>query len=259
VCFALHPLQREPTAKNNTNELTSCFTIFEFYSGPETQHILEINLNSSQLQDAAIISHYFPNLSDKQKKQFAQLGPLYKEWNEKINVISRKDIDNLYVNHILHSLAIAKVIQFKPGATILDVGTGGGFPGLPLAILFPESEFHLVDSIGKKITVVKEITGAIELDNINADQIRAEQLKYKYDFVVSRAVTRMKEFYGWINTKVKSHSSHDLDNGILYLKGGDLEEEMDELKKRYKLYDLTEFFKEDFFETKKIVYLPVFN
>jgi 16S rRNA (guanine527-N7)-methyltransferase len=259
VCFALHPLQREPTAKNITNELTSCFTIFEFYSGPETQHILEINLNSSQLQDAAIISHYFPDLSEKQKEQFAQLGPLYKEWNEKINVISRKDIDNLYINHILHSLAIGKVIQFKPGATILDVGTGGGFPGIPLAILFPESEFHLVDSIGKKITVVKEIAGAIELDNVNADQIRAEQLKFKYDFVVSRAVTRMKEFYGWINTKVKSHSSHDLDNGILYLKGGVLEEEMDELKKRYKLYDLTEFFKEDFFETKKIVYLPVFN
>jgi 16S rRNA (guanine527-N7)-methyltransferase len=257
--FDLHPLHSEPTAKNITNELTSCFIIFEFYSGPETQHILEINLNSSQLQDAAIISHYFPDLSDKQKKQFAQLGPLYKEWNEKINVISRKDIDNLYINHILHSLAIGKVIQFKPGATILDVGTGGGFPGIPLAILFPESEFHLVDSIGKKITVVKEIAGAIDLDNVNADQIRAEQLKYKYDFVVSRAVTRMKEFYGWVNTKIKSHSSHDLDNGILYLKGGDLEEEMDELKKRYKLYDLTEFFKEDFFETKKIVSLPVFN
>jgi 16S rRNA (guanine527-N7)-methyltransferase len=231
----------------------------DFSRAPHTQRIFEINLNSSQLQDAAIISHYFPNLSDKQKKQFAQLGPLYKEWNEKINVISRKDIDNLYINHILHSLAIAKVIQFKPGASILDVGTGGGFPGIPLAILFPESEFHLVDSIGKKITVVKEIAGAIELENVNADQIRAEQIKFKYDFVVSRAVTRMKEFYGWINMKIKPNSIHDLDNGILYLKGGDLEEEMDELKKRYKLYDLTEFFQEDFFETKKIVYIPVFN
>jgi 16S rRNA (guanine527-N7)-methyltransferase len=211
------------------------------------------------LQDATIISHYFPNLSEKQKKQFAQLGLLYQEWNEKINVISRKDIDNLYVNHILHSLAIAKVISFKPGASILDVGTGGGFPGIPLAILFPEAEFHLVDSIGKKTTVVKEIAQAIDLENVNVDQLRAEQLKYKYDFVVSRAVARMKEFYGWINTKIKTSSSHDLDNGILYLKGGDLEEEMDELKRRYQLYDLTEFFKEEFFETKKIVYIPVFN
>ena len=180
------------------------------------------------MQDASILFNYFPDLTEKQKDQFVQLGSLYKEWNEKINVISRKDIDNLYINHILHSMAIAKVIQFKPGASILDVGTGGGFPGIPLAILFPETEFHLVDSIGKKITVVKEVASAIGLGNMNADQIRAEQVKYKYDFVVSRAVTRMKEFYIWIHQKIKTESIHSLDNGILYLKGGDLEEEMNE-------------------------------
>ncbi len=211
------------------------------------------------MQDASILFKYFPDLTIRQKNQFAQLGSLYKVWNEKINVISRKDIDNLYINHILHSMAIAKVIQFKPGASILDVGTGGGFPGIPLAILFPETEFHLVDSIGKKIAVVKEVASAIGLENMNADQIRAEQVKYKYDFVVSRAVTRMKEFYIWIHQKIKAESIHSLDNGILYLKGGDLEVEMNELKKRYSIYDLTEYFKEEFFETKRIVYLPIFN
>jgi 16S rRNA (guanine527-N7)-methyltransferase len=221
--------------------------------------IIEINLNFYQLQDASIIFNYFPDLSEKQKSQFAQLGPLYKEWNEKINVISRKDIDNLYINHILHSLAIAKVIQFKPEASILDVGTGGGFPGLPLAILFPKVEFHLVDSIGKKITVVKEVAEAIGLENMSAEQIRAEQVKFKYDFIVSRAVTRMREFYGWVQHKVKVESKHSLDNGILYLKGGDLDEEMNEMKKRYSIYELPDYFKEEFFETKKIVYLPIYN
>ncbi len=211
------------------------------------------------MQDASILFDYFPELTEKQRDQFKQLGLLYKDWNEKINVISRKDIDNLYINHILHSLAIAKVIQFKPQASVLDVGTGGGFPGLPLAILFPKTEFHLVDSIGKKIHVVNEIAQSIGLENMNADHIRAEQLKHKYDFVVSRAVTRMKEFYGWVQHKIKSESQHTLDNGILYLKGGDLDEEMNELKKRYSLYDLTEYFKEDFFVTKKIVYLPIYN
>ena len=206
---------------------------------------------------ADIIFHYFPELSDVQKAQFEALYALYKEWNEKINVISRKDIDNLYINHILHSLGIGKVASFKPGADILDVGTGGGFPGIPLAILFPESNFHLIDSIGKKITVVNEVAKEIGLKNVKAQQIRAEQVKDTYDFIVSRAVTRMKEFFGWVNTKVKKKSIHSIGNGILYLKGGDLEEEMNELKRPYHLYDLTHFFNEDFFETKKVVYVEI--
>ena len=209
------------------------------------------------MQDLSIIQKYFPQLTEKQKEQFRLLGPLYTEWNEKINVISRKDIENLYINHILHSLAIAKVISFQPEASILDVGTGGGFPGIPLAILFPEAEFHLVDSIGKKITVVNEVVQGIGLQNVNAEQLRAEQVKYKYDFIVSRAVTRMNEFYGWVKTKAKKESNHTLDNGILYLKGGDVTEEMDELKKPYAVYGLTDFFKEEFFETKKIIYVPL--
>jgi 16S rRNA (guanine527-N7)-methyltransferase len=211
------------------------------------------------MQDASIIFNYFPHLTEKQKSQFEQLGPLYRDWNEKINLVSRKDVENLYVNHILHSLGIAKVMEFKPGASVLDVGTGGGFPGIPLAVLFPETQFHLVDSIGKKITVVNAVAESIGLTNVKAEQIRAEQIKAKYDFVVSRAVTRMQEFYGWVNTKIKDNSAHSLDNGILYLKGGDLDEEMNELKKRYSLYDLTEYFKEEFFETKKVVYLPIYN
>ena len=211
------------------------------------------------MQDASIIFNYFPQLTEKQKKQFEQIGPLYREWNEKINLVSRKDVENLYINHILHSLGIAKVMEFKPGASVLDVGTGGGFPGIPLAILFPETQFHLVDSIGKKITVVNAVSEAIGLTNVKVEQIRAEEIKAKYDFVVSRAVTRMQEFYGWMNNKIKDKSNHTLDNGILYLKGGDLDEEMNELKKRYSLYNLTEYFKEEFFETKKVVYLPIYN
>jgi 16S rRNA (guanine527-N7)-methyltransferase len=212
-------------------------------------------LKFNPLQDASIIFQYFPTLTEKQKDQFSMVGSLYKDWNEKINVISRKDIDNIYTNHILHSLGIAKLISFNPGAEILDVGTGGGFPGIPLAILFPETQFHLVDSIGKKITVVKEVSTALGLENVNAEQIRAEQIKGKYDFIVSRAVTRMKEFYGWVNTKTKPKSKHSLDNGILYLKGGDLDEEMNELKRPYSVTDLQDFFKEEFFETKRVVYL----
>jgi len=184
------------------------------------------------------------------------LYPLYKEWNDKINVISRKDVDNLYVNHVLHSLGIAKIISFKPGASILDVGTGGGFPGIPLAILFPDTQFHLVDSIGKKITVVKNVAEALGLKNVKAEQIRAEQIKSKYDFIVSRAVTRLKEFYGWIHNNVKEKSIHEMDNGILYLKGGDLEEELAELKRLHQVFDLSQFFKEEFFETKKVVFVP---
>lgn len=211
------------------------------------------------MQDASIIRNYFPHLTDQQKNQFSQLGPLFTDWNSKINLISRKDIENIYVSHVLHSLGIAKVMEFKSGASVLDVGTGGGFPGIPLAILFPETKFHLVDSIGKKITVVKAISEAIGLTNVRAEQIRAEEIKGKYDFVVSRAVARMKEFYGWVDNKIKDDSIHTLDNGILYLKGGELDEEMNELKKRYSLYDLTAYFKEEFFETKKVVYLPIYN
>lgn len=204
-----------------------------------------------------MIFSYFPGLSDVQKDQFAKLMPLYREWNEKINVISRKDIDNLYLSHVLHSLGIAKMTSFNPGADILDVGTGGGFPGIPLAILFPQTRFHLVDSIGKKITVVKNVADGVGLKNVRAEQIRAEQVKGEYDFVVSRAVTRLKEFYGWIHRKVKKESRHTLYNGILYLKGGDLQEELAELKKPHQLFDLNTVFKEEFFETKKVVYVPL--
>lgn len=211
------------------------------------------------MQDLAIVEKYFPVLNSAQKQQFAGLQDLYQVWNERINVISRKDVDNLYVNHVLHSLGIAKVITFKSGSQVLDVGTGGGFPGIPLAILFPETQFHLVDSIGKKITVVTEVAKALSLANVKAEQVRAEQLRGKYDFVVSRAVTRMKEFYGWVQHKVKHECSHPLDNGILYLKGGELDEEMSELKRRYSLYDLTNYFEEPFFETKKVVYVPVYR
>lgn len=203
-----------------------------------------------------IIEKYF-NLSPAQQDQFQKLGPLYADWNNKINVISRKDVENLYVNHILHSLGIAKVVSFQKDCEVLDVGTGGGFPGIPLAILFPEARFHLVDSIGKKITVVREISNALGLKNVEAEQARAEELKRKYDFIVSRAVTRMREFYGWVRNKSKAQSKHSPDNGILYLKGGDLDEEMNELKKPYSQYDLKDFFTEEFFETKRVVYVPL--
>jgi 16S rRNA (guanine527-N7)-methyltransferase len=209
------------------------------------------------LEAVNIIYQYFPGLSDHQKQQFAQLYSIYKEWNDKINVISRKDVDNLYINHVLHSLGIAKIISFKPGATILDVGTGGGFPGIPLAILFPAAQFHLVDSIGKKITVVKNVADGLGLKNVRAEQIRAEQVKEQYDFIVSRAVTRLKEFYGWINQKIKPKSMHEMDNGILYLKGGDLDEELAELKRLHQVFDLSLYFKEEFFETKKVVFVPL--
>lgn len=203
-----------------------------------------------------IIEHYFPGLSSVQISQFADLLPLYKDWNAKINVISRKDIDELYIKHVLHSLGIAKVQNFEPGANILDIGTGGGFPGIPLAILFPETEFLLVDSIGKKIRVVNEVARALGLNNVTGVHDRAENIPGSFDFIVSRAVTRMKPFYTWTKGKIKKESNHELQNGILYLKGGDLAEELKESKLRFKLFDLTDFFKEDFFETKKVVYVP---
>ena len=209
------------------------------------------------MESASIIFHYFQDLTETQKNQFLELFNLYKDWNEKINVISRKDIDNLYVNHVLHSLSVGKIISFKLGSKILDVGTGGGFPGIPLAILFPETQFHLVDSIGKKITVVKDVAANLGLKNVEAEQIRAEQIKGEYDFIVSRAVTRLKEFYSWVHKKVKKKSEHELYNGILYLKGGDLDDELADLRKPHQIFELSIYFKESFFETKKIVYLPL--
>ncbi|MDB5274377.1 MAG: gidB [Chitinophagaceae bacterium] len=206
-----------------------------------------------------LITTYFPGLSERQLSQFAQLDALYKNWNEQINVISRKDIDLLYERHILHSLGIAKVMSFKPGSKIMDIGTGGGFPGIPLAILFPESTFLLIDSIGKKIKVVQEVADAIGLTNLTAVHGRAEEVDEKFHFIVSRAVTRLKPFYDWTKNKYSAEQFNDLKNGILYLKGGDLDEEIAELNKPVQLFNLSDFFTEEFFETKKVLYVPVNN
>lgn len=207
------------------------------------------------MDDASLIFKYFDNLTELQKNQLSALGSLYKEWNKKINVISRKDLDHLYERHVLHSLAIARIIKFKEGTMILDVGTGGGFPGIPLAILFPDSKFHLVDSIGKKINVVEQVINSIGLRNTSAEQIRAENVSGQYDFVVSRAVTRMAPFYQWIKSRISSNSYNELRNGVLYLKGGDLEEEMKELNRPYQSFNLNNYFAEEFFESKKLVYV----
>lgn len=205
-----------------------------------------------------LLLKYFPELSEEQKRQFGQLYSLYEEWNAQINVISRKDFDTLYERHVLHSLGIAKVTSFAAGTKILDVGTGGGFPGIPLAILFPEAHFHLVDSIGKKIKVVTEVSTALGLKNLKAEHQRAENVQGKFDFIVSRAVTRMKPFISWIHQKFETRKINEFDNGILYLKGGDLEEELTEAKRPYQLFDLTDYFEEPFFETKKVVYIPMY-
>jgi len=202
-----------------------------------------------------IIHKYF-ELTPKQIKQFEALFPLYKDWNSKINVISRKDIEALYINHVLHSLGIAKVLSFLPGAVILDVGTGGGFPGIQLAILFPETKFHLVDSIGKKLKVVNAVANALELKNVRTTHDRVENIKEQYDFIISRAVTKMPEFVKWVKGKIKKTSKHEFKNGILYLKGGDLSEELSGYK-NVQLFPLQNYFDEAFFETKKVVYLPV--
>lgn len=199
---------------------------------------------------------YFPTLTEIQYEQFEQLGALYQDWNAKINVISRKDIDALYTNHVLHSLAIAKVQSFVPGSTLLDVGTGGGFPGIPLAILFPETHFHLIDVIQKKIKVVQAVADALGLQNVNAEQLRAENVKGTYDFIVSRAVTNMPDFVTWVNTKIAKTQKHERKNGILYLKGGDLTQEL-ALFPSAEEYAIPAFFSEPFFETKKVVYLPL--
>jgi 16S rRNA (guanine527-N7)-methyltransferase len=202
------------------------------------------------------ILKYFPNLSEIQKEQFEKLDFLYHDWNEKINVISRKDIDALYTKHILHSLGIAKIIDFVPGTHVLDVGTGGGFPGIPLAILFPETRFYLIDIIAKKIKVVQAVIDALQLTNVKADQLRAELVKGDFDFIVSRAVTNMPDFVSWIEHKIKKKSKHELRNGILYLKGGDLIEELKGFPKATE-YNLADFFEDEFFETKKVVHVPL--
>ena len=202
------------------------------------------------------ILKYFPNLTDIQKEQFEKLDFLYHDWNEKINVISRKDIDALYTKHILHSLGIAKIIKFEPGTYVLDVGTGGGFPGIPLAILFPETRFYLIDIITKKIKVVQAVAEGLELKNVKAEQMRAENVKGDFDFIVSRAVTNMPDFVSWVKTKIKKNNKHELKNGILYLKGGDLTEELKDFPKATE-YNLADFFEDEFFETKKVVHLPL--
>ncbi|MEO0527462.1 MAG: 16S rRNA (guanine(527)-N(7))-methyltransferase RsmG [Bacteroidota bacterium] len=205
---------------------------------------------------ADIIFKYFPNLTEFQKNQFLQLEFLYKDWNQKINVVSRKDIDELYVRHVLHSLGIAKIQQFLPGTSVLDVGTGGGFPGIPLAILFPETNFTLVDAIGKKIKVVEEVLHGLELTNVKAMHTRVEDLDTRFDFIVSRAVAVMPTFVRWTKGRIKKESLHDRKNGILYLKGGDLTEELRDYR-TVQIFDLTDSFDEVFFDTKKVVYLPL--
>ncbi|WP_028891392.1 16S rRNA (guanine(527)-N(7))-methyltransferase RsmG [Tenacibaculum sp. 47A_GOM-205m] len=203
-----------------------------------------------------LIKKYFSNLTETQLEQFSKLQELYQDWNLKINVVSRKDIDELYLRHVLHSLGIAKVMEFQPGANVMDVGTGGGFPGIPLAILFPETQFHLVDSIGKKIKVVNEVVEGLGLENVKTTHGRVEEVDETYDFIVSRAVAQMETFHRWVKNKVKKKENHALKNGILYLKGGDLTEELANFPKAT-IYNLPDFFEEDFFETKKVVHLPM--
>lgn len=199
---------------------------------------------------------YFPDMEPEQIDQFMHLENLYQDWNVKINVVSRKDIDEIYMRHVLHSLGIAKVQQFKPGSSILDVGTGGGFPGVPLAILFPEVEFHLVDSIGKKIKVVDEVVAGLGLKNVKTTNDRVENVNGNYDFIVSRAVAQMETFVRWVRPRIAKKNKHELKNGVLYLKGGDLAEEL-AIYKTAQIFELDQYFKEDFFKTKKVVHLPL--
>ena len=198
---------------------------------------------------------YFPNLSQQQLDQYELLAKEFLSWNEKINLISRKDTENLFEHHILHSLAIAKVCKFKPQCEIMDIGTGGGFPGIPLAIMFPETKFYLVDSIGKKIKVVQALIETLGLKNVEAEQIRAENVNRQFDFIVSRAVTYLPDFMQWTKGKISKIQYHDLANGVLYLKGGDLTEELSTIKNKYKIYDIYQYFEEEFFETKKVIHV----
>jgi len=203
-----------------------------------------------------LILKYFPDLTPLQIEQFTKLEALYQDWNLKINVVSRKDIDELYLRHVLHSLAIARIINFKDGSSMMDVGTGGGFPGIPLAILFPECEFHLVDSINKKLNVVREVVAGLELQNVKVTHSRVEEIKETYDFIISRAVAAMPTFVHWIKGKVSKTQQNQLKNGIIYLKGGDLTEELQDYKTTT-IYNISDYFEEDFFDTKKIVHLPI--
>jgi 16S rRNA (guanine527-N7)-methyltransferase len=203
-----------------------------------------------------LILKYFTNLTDDQISKFQQLEALYQDWNLKINVVSRKDIDELYLRHVLHSLGIAKIVEFKDGSKILDVGTGGGFPGIPLAILFPNCSFHLVDSIAKKLKVVDEVVEGLGLTNVKTTHSRVEEIDGTYDFIVSRAVAIMPTFVHWVKGKIAKQQNHELKNGILYLKGGDLTEELQDYK-TVTIYNLSDFYTEDFYETKKIVHLPL--
>jgi 16S rRNA (guanine527-N7)-methyltransferase len=230
----------------NTNDTNNEYQFFEYK---------QVSLQKFFMDSPKIIYKYFPTLPELQKKQFEMLGNLYADWDSKINVISRKDIDNFYERHVLHSLGIAKIISFKPNTKILDVGTGGGFPGIPLAILFPDCEFYLVDSVGKKIKVVNAVIESLELKNATGIWSRAEELKEKYHFIVSRAVTGLPEFYKWVKDKFISVHFNQLPNGILYLKGGDVEKEIRKIKVKSKSFDLKNYFEENFFETKKVVYV----
>lgn len=205
--------------------------------------------------DSPLIFKYFPNLTDTQKDQFNRLGEFYVNWNKKINIISRKDIGAFYERHVLHSLAIAKFTSFNAETKILDVGTGGGFPGIPLTILFPKVQFHLVDSIGKKIKIVKEVTKSIDLQNVTSDQARMEQIKGDYDFVVSRAVAQTKQLINWTKHLISAKSHNDLDNGWLFLKGGVLERQLRVIRYPYQMNYLSDYFTEDFFKTKQLIYV----
>lgn len=214
-------------------------------------------MNEAVQSEFAKIRQYFPELSEKQYIQLEQLYPLYLDWNQKINVISRKDIDHLYLHHVLHSLSIAKVVQFLPGSHVLDVGTGGGFPGIPLAILYPKTQFHLVDSVGKKIRVVEIVAETLELKNVQASHMRIEKDKGRYDFAVTRAVAPLNQLYQWTRQRIKVKSQHELFNGLICLKGGNLEQEIKEVQLNYQCFPISDFIPEEYFEEKYVLYVPL--